>query len=151
MNNQELNRVLGKLDAMFKDFTFPVPSKQHEWYDAFKKDALVAVEKAIDDYAAENENAPSIEKIKAYMKGVRFNRKKFEDLRKWTWEVQEVEEVLPVSGEIHKKKKPVKRLMKYKINRWGDIVDELGRIYADPDENVQQQLVNKVKQTGRLI
>lgn len=151
MNNQELRRVLGKLDAMFGDFTFPVPSKQHEWLKAFEKDSLAAVEKAVDDYAEENEEAPSIAKIKSYMKGVRFNRKQFEDLRKWVWERKGVKEKLPISGKEIEIPQFVRREMKYEINRWGDIVDELGRIYADPDENVQQQLVNKVKQTGRLI
>lgn len=153
MSNDELTKILGRLNDSFEKFTYPIGKDGYAWFDAFKDISKERVEKAVDEFIEDStaDSVPTIKIIQEYMKGMRFRKKQFEDLRKWVWEVQEVDDVYPVSGEPYKRKEKVRREMKYKINRWGDIEDELGRIYADPDENVQQQLVNKVKQTGRLI
>lgn len=42
-------------------------------------------------------------------------------------------------------------LIAYHVNRYGEIEDDEGRIYADPNPEVDKMLASKVRSTGKLL
>lgn len=149
MNKNETYIILNRLKQTYETFEHTVQIA-YQWQEAFKKDSYKAVDKAVTEFIKDNPaNAePTINKIRAYMRRP-FNQK-FYDNRKWIWKLEAVKETLP-SGAVIEKTEAVRHEMQYTVDKHGDIVDELGRIYADPDEETQKQLINKVRATGRLV
>lgn len=140
MNRNDVSVILDRLDKVYEKFTF-TQAMAEEWRSAFQEDSYKSVSAAVDKFIAGNTSGalPTIDKIKACMKKDvnRQDYSKWFELRKWRWVV--------VDGESKQ------REMYYKLDAHGDIVDEFGRIYADPDEGVNEQLRQKVRATGRLV
>lgn len=141
MNRNDTSVILERLSKVYERFTY-TQAMAEEWRCAFEKDSYKSVSAGIEKFIAANPTnaVPTIDRIKAYMQKRTHspeNVSKWYELRKWRW--------VMVDGEAKQ------REMYYSINHHGDIVDEYGRIYADSDEQVNEQLRNRVRATGRLF
>lgn len=140
MNRNGISVILDRLDKVYEKFTF-TQAMAEEWRSAFQEDSYKSVNAAVDKFIAGNTSGalPTIDKIKSCMKKDvnRQDYSKWFELRKYRWVI--------VDGESRQ------REMYYSVNNHGDIVDEFNRIYADPDEQVNEQLRQKVRATGRLV
>lgn len=101
-----------------------------KWVEVFKDVSLEDMTEAVNRFIETNTSNyfPNIARIKALLPDT---RKDF--------------------GRCLRGYKPDGSLIAYHVNRYGEIEDDEGRIYADPNPEVDKMLASRVRSTGKLL